>query len=57
MKIKKYFGAYLHEYTLKLNEVLFIKLSELLTISVDISNMNEYLHVPAPFQGSVVNNW
>ena len=57
-KIKSnYFGAYLHEYALKPNELLFIKLSELLTITVDISNMNEYLHLPAPFLGSVVNNW
>ena len=35
----------------------FIKLSELFTIIVDISNINEYLHLPAPPIGSVVNNW
>ena len=58
-KVKKhYFDAYLCEYELKPNELpFFIKLSQLFTITVDISNMNEYLHLPAPCLGSVVNNW
>ena len=55
---KNYFDVYLHEYALKPNELpFFIKRSQLFTITVDISNMNKYLHLPAPCLGSVVNNW